>query len=94
MDNLAKLRDTIEAMERIHQIFILNILVRREVPCTENANGSFVNLTLLPQEAIAELQDYIDYVHMQEKQLGKAEALKKKYQQKFYDKGDKGKAAV
>ncbi len=94
MENLAKLRDAIEAMEKIHQIFILDILLKGDAPCTENANGTFVNLTLLPPEIIDELQDYTTYVLMQEKQLGKAEALKKQYQEKFYDKDTREKSAV
>lgn len=89
---LAHLRNTIEKMEKIHQLFILDILVKNKVEITENGNGVFVNMSLLTKEVLSAIKEYAEYVEIQEQQLHKLELLKQRYQQEFYGKDNKAEA--
>lgn len=84
MTLLTSLRDHIENLEQIHQIHILKILKNYKVPFTENANGIFINMTIINEETITEIKSYIEYVKLQQKQLEKVEAEKESYKKEFY----------
>ena len=87
IENIEKLRDSIEAMEQIHQIRILEICNEYSVKYTENANGIFINMTLLDDAVLDRVCQYMNYVHLQQSQLDNVEATKEKYKKEFY-KGD------
>jgi len=84
MNNITLLRDTIEKLEKIHQMHILEIFNKYGVEYTENANGVFVNMTILKEDIIADITSYIDYVNLQQLQLEKVEAEKDAYKKEFY----------
>ena len=42
MVDLKKLRDVIQRLEKIHQLYILNLIIMRSVPYSENSNGVFI----------------------------------------------------
>tara|TARA_B100000674_G_C37629327_1_gene818044 strand:+ start:337 stop:621 length:285 start_codon:yes stop_codon:yes gene_type:complete len=84
MTLLTSLRDNIENMEKIHQVHILKIFKKYNVEYTENTNGIFINMSILKDEAIAEIKSYIEYVKLQQKQLEKVEAEKESYKKEFY----------
>ena len=88
IENIKKLRDSIEAMEQIHQIRILEICNECSVKYTENANGIFINMTLLDDAVLDRVCQYMNYVRLQQSQLDNVEATKEKYKKEFY-KGDK-----
>ena len=71
-------------MEKIHQVHILKIFKKYNVEYTENTNGIFINMSILKDEAIAEIKSYIEYVKLQQKQLEKVEAEKESYKKEFY----------
>tara|TARA_B110000858_G_C17806813_1_gene478509 strand:+ start:3039 stop:3329 length:291 start_codon:yes stop_codon:yes gene_type:complete len=79
MNSLEKLRDKIQGLEKIHQLHILKIFMDRECNYTENANGIFINMGILKSDIIKSVQDYLDYVVLQENHLGIIEFEKNKY---------------
>ena len=92
MNSLTTLRDTIEKMEKIHQVHILKIFNKYGIEYTENTNGIFVNMSILKQGAIDDISSYIEYVKLQQTQLEKVEAEKDAYKKEFY-KDNKGVAS-
>jgi len=84
IENLRRLRDSIEAMDQIHQVNILAILKENNVDHTENVNGVFVNMTLLAPAIINQMIEYLGYVKLQQTQLAQGENLKQKYRNEFY----------
>lgn len=86
MDNaeLLKIRDHVEKMEKIHQINILKIFKKHNIDFTENSNGIFINMTILNSDILEEINSYISYVNLQQKQLNKVEEDKERYKKEFY----------
>ena len=84
IDNLKKLRDIIEKMNKIQQVHILKILKDNNIEYSENNNGIFVNMTLLDKDTIHRIHNFIKYVHLQEHQLESIEDIKAKYHNEFY----------
>lgn len=86
VNEIKRLRDTIEQMEKVHQLQILDICNHHDVPYTENINGIFINMILLNETTLRAINEYIKYISLQQMQLNDAEATKKKYQEEFYNK--------
>lgn len=86
MDNslLLKIRDDVEKMEKVHQLNILKIFKKHNIEFTENANGIFINMTILNSTILEEIRSYISYVNLQQKQLNKVEQDKERYKKEFY----------
>lgn len=86
--DLNSIKNEIEAMNKFHQVAILRILKQdSSVTLNENKNGVFVNLTELPGNKVSELEDYVNYVRMQEDQLSQLEDKKEKFINQFYGPG-------
>jgi|TARA_B110000495_G_C23012319_1_gene598891 hypothetical protein len=83
-DNLKKIRDIIETMNKIQQVHILKILKDNNIEYSENSNGIFVNMTLLNNQTLVRIKNFIKYVHLQEKQLETFEDIKTKYHNTYY----------
>jgi hypothetical protein len=81
---LITLRDSIEKMEKIHQMHVFKILKKSNIEFTENSNGIFFNITMLENNHIKEIVSYMDYVTLQQKQLNKIEEDKERYKKEFY----------
>lgn len=63
-----ELKDNIEKLEKYHQIEILRIIKSfSTVKTNENKNGIFINLSEVPYDCLKKLEDYLTYVHTQEK---------------------------
>ena len=84
IDNLKKIRDMIERMNKIQQVHILKILKDNKIEYSENSNGIFVNMTLLNNETLIRIQNFIKYVDLQEVQLETFEDIKTKYHNAYY----------
>jgi len=69
------LKDKIEAMGKNQQVEVLRILSAAAPPVilNENNNGTFVNLTALPEGEINKLRSYVKYVEEQQEHLRVAE---------------------
>ncbi len=86
---LTTLRDQIEGMEHIHQLRVLEIIRKGNMDYTENANGIFINMSLLNTEIVNEIQNYIKYIKLQQQQLDQIEQDKDELKKTFY-KDNKG----
>jgi hypothetical protein len=83
--SLNYLKERIETMQKYHQIEILRILKKySSVKMNENNNGTFINLTELPENVIGELEKYTKYVDVQQIQLKNVESEKNKIEQHFF----------
>jgi len=81
---LQVLRDGIESMEHVHQLRILEIIKNNNIEYTENSNGIFINMTILPSQLITSIKEYIKYVGLQQQQLDKVEKDKETLKNEFY----------
>ena len=81
---LQMLRDSIESMEKVHQLRILEIIKNNNIDYTENTNGIFINMTMLSIQLITSIQEYIKYVGLQQQQLDKGEKDKETLKNEFY----------
>jgi hypothetical protein len=84
MSSLKKLRDSMQQLEKIHQIYILNLLKINSVPYTENSNGIFVNMSSISKPVIKDIREYLKYVELQETQLEDAEVTKAEYKKSLF----------
>ena len=83
--DLLKIKDELEKKSKEHQIEILRILIENKVTVNENSNGIFVNLSNINSDIIIKLQDYLNYITEQEKNLDTFENTKKKYKNTFFN---------
>lgn len=73
--DVAMLKDKIEAMGKNQQVEVLRILSNANPPISlnENNNGTFINLTALTETELDKLRSYVNYVEEQHKHLCVAE---------------------
>jgi hypothetical protein len=87
---IEKIKNSIESMDKYHQIEILKILSKNTSIINENKSGVFVNLSFLPKKTIDELKEFIDYIHDQEESLVTMEYQKEEFKNTFFvEKEDK-----
>jgi len=90
MDRLDNIKNTIESMNKYHQIEILKILDKSDCKLNENKSGVYINMSFLPEEAIQELEKYIDYIKDQEDSLVTLECQKEEFKNAYFvEKEDK-----
>jgi hypothetical protein len=82
---LMALKDGIENMPVIHQIEVLRILHTKHTQINENKNGVFINISKINDATLNELEDYMNYVIKQEKQLNEIEEQKQYLTKEFFD---------
>jgi len=64
------IKDKIEKMQKNYHIEFARILIKdHNISYDENKNGIFINLSHLSKEVIEKINNFIDYVDLQEKQL-------------------------
>lgn len=83
-NSLIALRDQIEGLVHLHQVRVLNMIKVNDIEHTENANGVFVNMTLLGAKIIEDVRDYIKYAELQQRQLDEIELDKDVIKKEFY----------
>ena len=82
---LLSLKNTIEKLDKIHQVEILRIMVEHdEVTINSNMNGTFINLSNVPDEIITNIKEYIIYVNEQINDIDQVEIKKAEYKKKFF----------
>ncbi len=86
IENLKKMKDIIEQYEKQQHIDILKIFIDNSVNITKNSNGSFINLTDVDINIINKLQDYINFVNIQNIKLTDIETTKKDFESSFFKK--------
>lgn len=82
--SLISLRDNIEKMDETHQEEIMKILLENKVEMSNNSNGSFLNMSLLPKSVIEQLEKYSQYIEAQEKELDIIEDEKQQLKTTFF----------
>ena len=92
ISELNYIRESIESMNKFHQIEILRILNKEsDVTINENKYGIHINLSDLRKEIIDELNVYIKYVNTQENTLYKVEQKKEDFKNIYFTKDNKDK---
>jgi len=88
---LNELKSKIEQLNKQHHIEILKILKKNSsITLNENKSGVYVNLTLLPQQSILDISNYVAYILEQEATLSSLETQKLDFKNTFfYEKEDK-----
>lgn len=85
-NNLDNVKEKIECMNKENQIEILKLLRKNiNVKLNENKSGTFVNLSYLPDEVVEDIQKYIEYINVQERNLQSTESEKQTIQNSFFD---------
>ena len=75
-----KLKSKIEKLDKIHQIKILDILIKNQIKYSENRNGVFLNMGSLNNKTIQQKQ---------EKTLSDIENIKQELNQDYFKNGNK-----
>jgi hypothetical protein len=82
---LLALKNTIEELDKVHQIEILRRMVEHNgVTVNSNMNGTFINLSNVPAELISNIEKYIIYVNEQSNDIDQVEIQKEEYKKKFF----------
>ena len=93
VSELNYIRETIEAMNKFHQVEILRLLHNnKNVTLNENKYGVHINLSELDKEVIDMLKYYIDYVKNQESTLNEIEKQKETFKNIYFSKDNKDNA--
>lgn len=86
IEKLNTYREKIESMNKLHQIEVLKIFLKYpEINLSENRNGTFINLSDLNENVIEEIEKYIYFYEMQEKQIGILENKKEQLQNAYFN---------
>ena len=81
---LIQIKNSIEKMNKTHQIEIFKIINKNNIEFNENKNGIFINLTNLDTNILEEIQDYIMFVSKQNIFLNKQEEIKENYINNYF----------
>ena len=83
--NLSLLKDKIEQMQKNYHIEIARILIQEyNSSYDENQNGIFINLSNMTPEMHLKIQQFVEYVELQEKQLAIDENEKHELKDNFF----------
>jgi len=95
INDLEKIKKTIESLNKYHQIEILQILTKNLCKINENKSGCYVNLSFLSDEIIDKMKKYVEYVKDQEESLNTIEYQKDEFKNAFFiEKEDKDNPTV
>ena len=84
-----KLKNKIEKLDKIHQVKILDILIKNQVKYSENRNGVFLNMDNLNNKTILEIEKNLEYFRKQEKTLSDIETIKEELNNDYFKNGNK-----
>jgi hypothetical protein len=86
MSLLEELKYKIEKLNKQHHIEVLKILKKNNtVTLNENKSGVYVNLSLLPEQSIADIFNYVKYIEEQEAALSSLETQKLDFKNTFFN---------
>jgi len=91
IERLQNIKDIIEQFNKQQQIEVLRLLISKSANMSENNNGSFINLTELPEHILTELENYITFVKTQQNQLLCMEQEKDSIKKEYFDDNSKRK---
>jgi hypothetical protein len=80
-----ELKERIEALSKHHQIEALRMLTKiPTITMNENNNGIFINLTEQDEIVMQQLEEFLNYVDVQQKHLHKIEDQQEQIEQEFF----------
>jgi hypothetical protein len=80
-----EIKERIEALSKHHQIEALMILSKiKTIKMNENNNGVFINLTEQDDNVMKQLEDFLNYVDVQQKHLHTIEHKQEQIEQEFF----------
>jgi hypothetical protein len=89
INKLKKLKQTIESMDSVHHPKILEILKNNNIHVSSNRNGCFINMNHFTDNINDQLNDFINYINIQEKTLGAVENAKKDIKDEYFNNNKK-----
>lgn len=93
-NELNKIRNKIEAMNKFNQIEVLRMLYNGKAVLNENNYGVFVNMSNLNNSLLTELTNYISYVETQEENLNDIEKQKSNYINTYFNNNIKDSSSI
>lgn len=78
------LKDKIESLPKIYHIEIGKMLNNYNIHLNENQNGVFVNLSKLSPDIVDKLNEYVQYIELQEKILNIDESEKEELKDTYF----------
>ena len=85
--NINAMKDRIEQMTKNYQIEIARLLINtHNIAYDENQNGLFINMAQMTEEVKTSMQQFIEYVDLQEQQLNADETEKDVLKDIFFKK--------
>ena len=60
---LKELRDTITELDICEQSEVLKIVEKNNIKFTENKNGIFINMNKLSDQAIEDIEEFLEYIN-------------------------------
>lgn len=83
---LQKIKDVVEQYNKQQQLDILKFFIKDSVNISENSNGTFINLTDIQDSTIKKIQEYINFINIQNIKLTDIETTRKDIESSFFDK--------
>ena len=84
LDEIEKLKKDIEQMSKVNHVEVLRLFKQNRIQLNENQNGVFINMTELDDAIIDKLQQYVEYVSSQHKELSQQEKVKENFPNSYY----------
>jgi len=82
---LEQLKMRIEKMDKAHHIEILKILKQNSsITLNENKSGVYVNLSFLSETDIQNIQNYIQYIDVQEAAIDVMESQQTSFKNRYF----------
>jgi len=85
INKLKLLKQIIENMDSVHHPKILEMLKTNNIHISNNRNGCFINMNNFTETILNQLNDFIDYIKIQEKNLGVVENEKKAITDEYFN---------
>jgi hypothetical protein len=82
--DLVAVKDSIEGLNKLHQIEIFRMLKTDNVPYNENQNGVFVNLSQTPSETLKKIFNYLNYTKLQSSALAEGETQREEIKGHYF----------
>jgi hypothetical protein len=77
---LEQLKNKIETMSKTHHIEILKIIKKNHaIKLNENKSGVFINISLLPNDTLNDIKEYLNYIDVQDESILSIERIKEGY---------------
>ena len=89
INKLKLLKETIENMDAVHHPKILEILKANNIHISSNRNGCFINMNHFTEDILSLLNNFINYINIQEKTLGAVENAKKNIEDEYFNNNKK-----